>query len=77
LADEYLFILFILIKGIVVAQSSSFKRRPPAGSVNKDFGRPADEKATEDEDDETSDQCPEPNGFFADAEQCDKYYHCS
>nr|CAI5828871.1 unnamed protein product [Callosobruchus analis] len=25
---------------------------------------------------ETSDQCPEPNGFFADAEQCDKYYEC-
>lgn len=24
----------------------------------------------------TSDQCPEPNGFFADAEQCDKYYDC-
>lgn len=25
---------------------------------------------------ETSDQCPEPNGYFADAEQCDKYYDC-
>lgn len=25
---------------------------------------------------ETSDACPEPNGFFADAEQCDKYYAC-
>ncbi|XP_063593488.1 protein obstructor-E-like [Penaeus indicus] len=21
-------------------------------------------------------ECPTPNGFFADAEQCDKYYHC-
>lgn len=20
--------------------------------------------------------CPTPNGFFADAKQCDKYYHC-
>lgn len=28
-------------------------------------------------DDETSDQCPEPTGFFADAEQCDKYYACN
>lgn len=27
-------------------------------------------------DDETTDQCPEPNGYFADAEQCDKYYEC-
>ncbi|KAF2883115.1 hypothetical protein ILUMI_23056 [Ignelater luminosus] len=26
---------------------------------------------------ETSDQCPEPYGYFADAEQCDKYYECS
>lgn len=23
-----------------------------------------------------SDECPEPNGFFADAYQCDKYYQC-
>lgn len=29
------------------------------------------------DDAEVSDQCPEPNGFFADAEQCDKYYECS
>ncbi|XP_056643143.1 protein obstructor-E-like [Diorhabda sublineata] len=26
---------------------------------------------------EISDQCPEPDGYFADAEQCDKYYHCN
>ena len=24
-----------------------------------------------------SDVCPEPNGFFADAYQCDKYYQCT
>lgn len=24
----------------------------------------------------TSEECPEPNGYFADAEQCDKYYQC-
>ncbi|KAG5869731.1 hypothetical protein JTB14_021710 [Gonioctena quinquepunctata] len=29
-----------------------------------------------DSDAESSDQCPEPDGYFADAEQCDKYYHC-
>ena len=28
------------------------------------------------DDAETTDQCPEPNGYFADAEQCDKYYEC-
>lgn len=26
---------------------------------------------------DVGDQCPEPNGFFADAEQCDKYYACT
>ncbi|XP_044730333.1 protein obstructor-E-like [Chrysoperla carnea] len=30
----------------------------------------------EDSDEELTDQCPEPNGYFADAEQCDKYYDC-
>lgn len=30
----------------------------------------------EDSEIETSAQCPEPDGFFADAEQCDKYYAC-
>ncbi|KAJ8682726.1 hypothetical protein QAD02_018518 [Eretmocerus hayati] len=25
---------------------------------------------------QVSDQCPEPNGYFPDAEQCDKYYDC-
>lgn len=24
----------------------------------------------------STDQCPEPNGYFADAYQCDKYYEC-
>ncbi|PNF21873.1 Protein obstructor-E [Cryptotermes secundus] len=26
--------------------------------------------------DDTTDECPEPNGYFADAYQCDKYYEC-
>ncbi|KAF7263820.1 hypothetical protein GWI33_000292, partial [Rhynchophorus ferrugineus] len=33
--------------------------------------KPRDEDA-----DAVSDECPEPYGFFADAEQCDKYYQC-
>lgn len=33
-------------------------------------------KPVEDVESETTDQCPEPNGYFADAEQCDKYYEC-
>lgn len=34
-------------------------------------------KAVPIDDADTTDQCPEPDGFFADAEQCDKYYQCS
>lgn len=38
--------------------------------------------STGDDDDDTaaavktSSHCPEPDGFFADSEQCDKYYAC-
>lgn len=45
-------------------------RKPPP--------RPTTE-ASVDEDDgdiKTMSKCPEPYGFFADAEQCDKYYAC-
>jgi hypothetical protein len=28
------------------------------------------------DDDETSEDCPEKYGFFADADQCDKYHAC-
>ena len=36
----------------------------------------ADEEEYEEDEEELSDQCPEPNGYFPDAEQCDKYYDC-
>lgn len=31
----------------------------------------------DEDDDGTSSDCPEPDGFFADADQCDKYYACN
>lgn len=36
--------------------------------------RPREESV---DDDSATDQCPEPDGFFADADQCDKYYACN
>lgn len=29
------------------------------------------------DEDGTSEDCPEPDGYFADADQCDKYYACN
>lgn len=31
----------------------------------------------DDDDEGASEQCPEPFGYFADADQCDKYYACN
>lgn len=30
-----------------------------------------------DDEEGTSSDCPEPDGYFADADQCDKYYACT
>lgn len=45
-----------------------------AGSSRKQQPR---KSSSVEEDPDTTDQCPEPYGYFADAEQCDKYYQCS
>lgn len=62
-------------------RSSNFLNRNP----NRNFRTKATQKprptpaAPLDDDDEevpSSPQCPQPDGFFADSEQCDKYYAC-
>ncbi|XP_053694893.1 protein obstructor-E [Sabethes cyaneus] len=85
-------VLLSVVIGLSAAQSQlrrqyETNRRTPA----RDRGAPVKESpvretknpnreapATVDEelDPELSENCPEPNGFFADAEQCDKYYAC-
>ena len=47
--------------------STPIQRKPPVQE---------EEEEEEYEDVEHSDKCPEPNGYFPDAEQCDKYYDC-
>lgn len=51
---------------------------PPARSPIRQQGPVAGDGggASEETDPELSENCPEPNGYFADAEQCDKYYQC-
>lgn len=63
--------------GFAVAEETrkplrNFRTRP----TQRTKTTPAPVAVTSNEDVETSDQCPEPDGYFADAEQCDKYYSC-
>lgn len=67
------------ISGVVNSQSSlssrkeSNRRQPPRTTPRP---TPKPTPAPEEDDAGLTDDCPEPNGFFADAYQCDKYYEC-
>lgn len=63
-----IFIFFGLI-GVTVAQNSNLRRPGPRRTTRTTTRAP--------DSDEVSDDCPESNGYFADAEQCDKYYACN
>jgi hypothetical protein len=67
--------LLCVVAGAVCGQAASPGRKQQAArrpaSTTK---RPTTEEAAAADD--TTDECPEPNGYFADAFQCDKYYEC-
>ncbi|KFB49218.1 AGAP009790-PA-like protein [Anopheles sinensis] len=48
----------------------------PARNPVRQQGPVQSSGTSEETDPELSENCPEPNGYFADAEQCDKYYQC-
>ncbi|KAL1401253.1 hypothetical protein pipiens_006752 [Culex pipiens pipiens] len=53
------------------------ERAPPIKAISREPTKAAaTATASEETDAELSENCPEPNGYFADAEQCDKYYAC-
>ncbi|RLU27140.1 hypothetical protein DMN91_000939 [Ooceraea biroi] len=56
-------------------EAAEQSRRKAALATTPKKQEPAAEEEYDD-DDELLDQCPEPNGYFPDAEQCDKYYDC-
>ncbi|KAJ9599474.1 hypothetical protein L9F63_010044 [Diploptera punctata] len=60
--------LLALCAAIAVASAQNPGRKRPAATTK----RPTTSAA----EDDTTDECPEPNGYFADAYQCDKYYEC-
>lgn len=55
-----------------MSEPDTVRRKPNRNLRTKPTPKPE----PEDEDVVTSDECPEPFGYFADAEQCDKYYAC-
>jgi len=64
---------------LLSGQSTSGRKRPLTTTTIAPRHRPT--AVIEDEDSadqlQQESECPEPNGFFADASQCDKYYACS
>lgn len=79
----YFFYLFPFLlpqtKGLTIAEeetvrSSNFLHRKP----NRNYRTKASTASPKEDDEiELSPNCPEADGYFADAEQCDKYYACS
>jgi hypothetical protein len=55
----------------LLASSALAQRKGPGSRPKTTTASPADD------DELFSDDCPEPNGFFADSSQCDKYYACT
>lgn len=58
---------------LLSGQSNSGGRKRPTTTTTIAPRRPA---AAEEHGEQLESECPEPNGFFADASQCDKYYAC-
>jgi len=64
---------------LLSGQSTGGRKRPPTTTTVAPRHRPTAVIEDEDLADQLQQEseCPEPNGFFADASQCDKYYACS
>lgn len=74
----HLFDYFSFLSGFIgfaVSEPETGHRKPQRTLRRKTTEKPK-EPETDDEDVVTSEQCPERFGYFADAEQCDKYYAC-
>lgn len=75
----------IVVRKIVVGAVTGLTRKQEAAEQSRRKAslpalqkkqQPAQEDEEEEGEEEVVDQCPEPNGYFPDAEQCDKYYDC-
>lgn len=73
--DFHLLISLLSLLGLVVSQVPRRERpKNRAKATQRTTRAPASEE--DGDSDGATDQCPEPFGFFADADQCDKYYGC-
>ncbi|XP_039289063.1 protein obstructor-E [Nilaparvata lugens] len=71
-------VLLLFVIGAVVAQSRTPGKRP--SSSREAAKRPPPQSSSAESSGgaggDLTDECPEPNGYFADGYQCDKYYEC-
>ena len=57
-------------------EAAEQSRRKHGNPYNRQPSRTTSSPPSDEEAGEFTDECPEPNGYFPDAEQCDKYYDC-
>lgn len=62
--------------GSVNGQSRSGNRKEAASRPQQSPKPTASQALSGGDGDDLTEECPEPNGYYADAYQCDKYYAC-
>lgn len=76
LTTVFKFLVLSIVIGIVFAQKRPLSTRQQESRNRQNEQHRQELRAQKPQDEEYDSDCPEPYGFFADAEQCDKYYAC-
>ncbi|XP_073982184.1 uncharacterized protein [Rhodnius prolixus] len=63
------------LDGLKCARTTNRDRHQPSAPARTSSSKASSSNGS-DESDLLTDECPEPNGYFADGYQCDKYYEC-
>lgn len=68
------YLYFLFFSGFVVAERN--RQSPRLPNFKNRLRTTTEVTSIEEEDYIATPECPEPDGFFAHPEQCDKYYAC-
>lgn len=72
----YLSYCSVPFAGSVFGQRPGFRAGPGFPTSQRHLPARTTDPPEADEDYKPTKQCPQPDGFFPDDEQCDKYYQC-